>query len=87
MLLTDSAIVHRSGAEWRRLALGDADFMLNFNKQPGGSDMVETLIVTVPDAPPDTIYTALGGIEFSRLRTSLATVMAARSDSDSASDR
>ena len=49
--------------------------------------MIGTLIVTVPGATPDTIYTALGGIEFSRLRTSLATVMAARSDADTASDR
>jgi serine/threonine-protein kinase len=87
MLLTDSAIVHQSGEALRRLALGDADFMLNFNKQQGGSDMIGTLIVTVPGTPPDTIYTALGGIEFSRLRTSLATVMAARSDSAPASDR
>ncbi len=87
MLLTDSAIVHRSGGESRRLPIDDADFALNFNKRSGGPDNIGVLIVTVPDATPDTIYTTLGGIEFSRFRTSLATVMAARTPPDSATDR
>lgn len=79
--------MHRSGGEPRRLPIGDADFTLNFNKRAGGPDTIWMLIVTVPGAPPDTIYTSLGGIEFSRLRTSLATVMAARTAANSTTDR
>ena len=83
LLLTDSAIIHRTTLEVRRIPIADADFALNFNKRRGGPDTIGTLIVTAPGSPPDTIYTALGGIEFSRLRTSLATVLRAPSAPDS----
>jgi serine/threonine-protein kinase len=84
LLLTDVAIIHKAGGEPRRLPIADADFALNFRKPGKGPDTVGTLIVSVPGAAPDTIYTRLGGIEFSRLRTSLATVMRARENADPA---
>ena len=78
MLLTDSLLIHRSPAGARRLPIGDAHLDLNYNKGLRGSSAVGVLVVRRTDAAPDTIYSGLTGLEFTRLRTSLTALSRVR---------
>ncbi|HKG90338.1 MAG TPA: serine/threonine-protein kinase [Gemmatimonadaceae bacterium] len=72
IVLTDSVLIVQSPAGARRIPVGGANIDLNFNRRRGGSSNAGALIVRNKGAPPDTVYTGLGGLEFVRLRLSLA---------------
>jgi serine/threonine-protein kinase len=71
MVVTDSVLIHGLRGAVRRIPIADADVDLNFEQGLRGSSGAGLLIVSVPGSPPDTVYRDLGGLEFSRLRTSL----------------
>jgi len=72
MVLTDSVLIRRSPAGARRIPIGDARLDLVYKKGLGGPSAVGLLIVSAKGIPPDTIYSELTGVEFTRLRASLA---------------
>jgi hypothetical protein len=74
ILLTDSVLIQRVPGGVRRIPIADADMALNFNKRLGGTDELGVFIVRNEGATPDTIYSGLGGVEFTRLRMSLTQI-------------
>ncbi|HSA54819.1 MAG TPA: serine/threonine-protein kinase [Gemmatimonadaceae bacterium] len=71
MVMTDSVLVHGLPAAPRRIPLEDARMDLNFHKDRRAPSAVGLFIVSAPGLSPDTVYRDLGGLEFSRLRTSI----------------
>lgn len=74
MVMTDSVLVHGVPAAPRRIALENARMDLNFHRDRRAPAAAGMLIVSAPGLPPDTVYRDLGGLEFSRLRTSLMAI-------------
>jgi hypothetical protein len=75
LVLTDSLLVYQSATGPRRVAFADANIAFNFKKRSSGPENPGTMIVTVPGRRSDTVYSTLGGLEFSRLRTSMLAML------------
>jgi serine/threonine-protein kinase len=71
LVSTDSVLVHGVPPALHRIPIENADVDLNFHKRLRGSSAVGMLIVRAPGFLPDTVYRDLGGLEFTRLQTSL----------------
>ena len=74
MVLTDSVLVRRSPAGTRRIPVARRDIDrvdVNYNGRGGKERNIGVLVVSHKDAPPDTVYKGLSGLEITRLGTSL----------------
>ena len=78
LVVTDSVLVHGVPAALHRIPIENARLDLNFHKRLRGSSAVGMLIVKAPGFSPDTVYRGLGGLEFTRLQTSLAALWRGR---------
>ncbi|MGK2961828.1 MAG: serine/threonine-protein kinase [Gemmatimonadaceae bacterium] len=74
IFLTDSVLIQPLPRGVRRIPIADADMDLNFHKRIGGTEEVGVLVVRNEGVAPDTIFSGLSGVEFTRLRMLLTQV-------------